>query len=103
VPDLRNSRVIDVVRRLEWLRHEVVIHDPLADAAEARHEYGVELAGDALTGPYDVVIGAVSHSDYAAMPADRLAALLKPDGLLADLKGMWRDVATPESVRRWTL
>lgn len=103
VPDLRNSRVIDVVRRLEWLRHEVVIHDPLADAAEARHEYGVELAGDALSGSYDVVIGAVSHSDYAAMPADRLAALLKPDGLLADLKGMWRDVATPESVRRWTL
>lgn len=102
VPDLRNSRVIDVVRRLEWLRHEVVIHDPLADPAEARHEYGVDLAADALDGRYDVVIGAVSHGDYAALPADRLAALVKPDGLVADLKGMWGGLDL-SGVRRWTL
>lgn len=103
VPDLRNSRVIDVVRRLEWLRHEVVIHDPLADPAEARHEYGVELADDALAGSYDVVIGAVSHADYAGLAAPTLNALVKDGGLLADLKGMWSKVELPASVRRWTL
>jgi UDP-N-acetyl-D-galactosamine dehydrogenase len=103
VPDLRNSRVIDVVRRLEWLRHEVVIHDPLADPAEARHEYGVELAGGALDERYDVVIGTVSHADYAQIPADRLAGLVKQDGLVADLKGMWSKLDLPAHVRRWSL
>lgn len=103
VPDLRNSRVIDVVRRLEWLRHEVVIHDPMADPAEARHEYGVDLAGDALDGRYDVVIGAVSHADYAGLRADRLAGLVGEGGLVADLKGMWGGVELPAHVRRWSL
>ena len=103
VPDLRNSRVIDVVRRLEWLRHEVVIHDPLADPAEARHEYGVELAADALTGSYDVVIGAVSHADYVDLSSKMLAGLVKEGGLLADLKGMWRTTDLPGDLRRWTL
>ncbi|WP_156397133.1 MULTISPECIES: nucleotide sugar dehydrogenase [unclassified Sphingomonas] len=103
VPDLRNSRVIDVVRRLEWLRHEVVIHDPLADPVEARHEYGVDLAGDALDTRYDVVIGAVSHADYAGIAADRLAGLVKEDGLVADLKGMWSKLDLPAHVRRWSL
>jgi UDP-N-acetyl-D-galactosamine dehydrogenase len=103
VPDLRNSRVIDVVRRLEWLRHEVVIHDPLADPTEARHEYGVELAADALTGSYDVVIGAVSHADYVGLSSKTLAGLVKEGGLLADLKGMWRTTDLPGNLRRWTL
>jgi UDP-N-acetyl-D-galactosamine dehydrogenase len=103
VPDLRNSRVIDVVRRLQWLRHEVVIHDPLADPAEARHEYGVDLAGNALQQRYDVVIGAVSHADYARMPADRLAALVGEGGLVADLKGMWGGLDLPAPIKRWSL
>lgn len=104
VPDLRNSRVIDVVRRLEWLRHEVVIHDPLADAAEAHHEYGVTLDAKALEGRYDVVIGAVSHEDYAGLPVDRLAGMLNDGGLLADLKGMWRGLdLDAAAIRNWTL
>ncbi|MET0373011.1 MAG: nucleotide sugar dehydrogenase [Rhizorhabdus sp.] len=103
VPDLRNSRVIDVVRRLEWLRHEVVIHDPLADPAEARHEYGVELDGDALGKQFDVVIGAVSHADYAGLPADTLAGLVRDGGLVADLKGMWGGLDLPTTVKRWSL
>jgi len=103
VPDLRNSRVIDVVRRLEWLRHEVVIHDPLADPAEAEHEYGVTLAGDALDGRYDVVVGAVSHAAYAGLPAATLAGLVNDGGLVADLKGMWSGLDLPEPVRRWSL
>ena len=104
VPDLRNSRVIDVIRRLEWLRHEVVIHDPLADPAEAHHEYGVTLAPDALSGRYDAVIGAVSHADYANLPAERLSGMLNDGGLLADLKGMWRGLDLEAGgMRSWTL
>lgn len=103
VPDLRNSRVIDVVRRLEWLRHEVVIHDPHADPAEAHHEYGVDLAGAALDDRYDVVIGAVSHKDFAQISADRLAGLVKEGGLVADLKGMWSKLDLPAPIKRWSL
>lgn len=103
VPDLRNSRVIDVVGRLEWLRHEVVIHDPLADPAEARHEYGVELAGDALEGRYDVVIGAVSHTHYAGLSAAALSGLVSEGGLVADLKGMWSGLDLAGHIRRWSL
>ncbi len=103
VPDLRNSRVIDVVRRLEWLRHEVVIHDPLADPAEAKHEYGIDLASGALDGQYDVVVGAVSHAAYAGLSADVLGGLVRDGGLVADLKGMWSGLELPGSARRWSL
>ena len=102
VPDLRNSRVIDVVRRLEWLRHEVVIHDPLADPAEAKHEYGVDLAA-ALGGGFDAVVGAVSHADYAGLSASEVAGLVRDGGLVADLKGMWSGLDLPGTVRRWSL
>jgi len=103
VPDLRNSRVIDVVRRLEWLRHEVIIHDPLADPAEAAHEYDVAIAGDALDGQYDVVVGAVSHAAYADMSADAIGGMVREGGLVADLKGMWTGRELPGAIRRWSL
>ena len=102
VPDLRNSRVIDVVRRLEWLRHEVVIHDPLADPAEAKHEYGVDLA-TTLGGGFDAVVGAVSHADYAGLSVGEVTGLVREGGLVADLKGMWSGLDLPDTVRRWSL
>jgi UDP-N-acetyl-D-glucosamine/UDP-N-acetyl-D-galactosamine dehydrogenase len=102
VPDLRNSKVIDVIRRLEALGHEVVVHDPLADAAEARHEYRLELAADALAGRYDLVLLAVPHEAYAALGDEQVAGLVAEDGLLADLKNLYAGRALP-GVRRWTL
>jgi UDP-N-acetyl-D-galactosamine dehydrogenase len=102
VPDLRNSRVIDVVRRLEALGHEVSVHDPLADAGEARHEYGVELAADALDRKYDLVLVAVPHAAYAELDDARLAGLVAEGGLFADLKNLYAGRDLP-GVRRWTL
>ena len=101
VPDLRNSRVIDVIRRLEALGHEVVVHDPLADPAEARHEYGIAPAGDALDGRYDLVVVAVPHEAYGALADEAVAGLVAEGGLLADLKNLYGGRALP--VRRWTL
>ncbi len=102
VPDLRNSRTMDVIRRLTWLGHAVEVADPLADPAEVRHEYGLELADlDGRT--YDLVIGAVPHESYRAMTAEQLQGLLAEDGTLADLKGMWRSIALDPKVDRWTL
>ena len=103
VPDLRNSRVIDVIRRLEALGHRVTVHDPLADAAEAMHEYGVELATNGLSGRYDMVVVAVPHAAYGALPDEIVAGLVAEDGLLADLKNLYAARALRDGVERWTL
>jgi UDP-N-acetyl-D-galactosamine dehydrogenase len=103
VPDLRNSKVIDVIRRLEALGHRVTVHDPRADPAEARHEYDVALDGDALDRRYDLVVAAVPHAEYRALPADRIRDLVGDGGCVADLKGIWRRLDLGAGVRRWTL
>ena len=102
VPDLRNSRVIDVVARLRALGHEVTVHDPLTDAAESRRAYGLDLDSEALGRRYDVVLVAVPHQAYARLRDDQVAALVADGGLLADLKNLYRDRALP-GLRRWTL
>jgi UDP-N-acetyl-D-galactosamine dehydrogenase len=102
VPDLRNSKVVDLVARLRELGHRVDVHDACADAAEARHEYGLELLAslDGAAG-YDCVVGAVPHEAYARLDAAALAKLLKPGGLVADIKGMWRGLPASAAFRLW--
>ncbi|MGH6717978.1 MAG: nucleotide sugar dehydrogenase, partial [Alphaproteobacteria bacterium] len=104
VPDLRNTRVIDVVTTLRGRGHVVDVHDPLADPAEARLLYGITLLPglDAARG-YAAVVGAVAHAPYRALDGRAIAALVEPGGLIADVKGMWRRVALPDGVRRWQL
>lgn len=103
VPDLRNSRVIDVISRLQWLGHEVLVADPLADAAEARHEYGLELVDPATLGQSaDLVLGAVAHDEYRGWTAKDVAGLLAPSGQVADLKRLWQWDEQP-SFEMWTL
>jgi UDP-N-acetyl-D-galactosamine dehydrogenase len=102
VPDLRNSKVIDVIRRLAELGHQVTVHDPLGDAAEAAHEYGVEPSPDALDRGYDLVVVAVPHSVYGEIDDAGVAGLVAEGGLLADLKNLYAGRALP-GVERWTL
>jgi UDP-N-acetyl-D-galactosamine dehydrogenase len=103
VPDLRNSRVIDVIRRLQELGHEVTVHEPMADAAEARHEYDVELPPDGLEKSYDLVVVAVPHAVYNELSDEKIGGLLKKGGLLADLKNLFKDRPLPATAERWTL
>jgi UDP-N-acetyl-D-galactosamine dehydrogenase len=103
VPDLRNSRVIDVIRRLGELGHSVTVNDPLADPAEALHEYDVALSADGLDQSYDLVVVAVPHAAYGELPDERIAGLVAEGGLLADLKNLFKDRPLPTSVERWTL
>ena len=102
VPDLRNSRTFDLVRRLQWLGHEVEVADPVASADEIERDHGLK-----VTEPdgrsYDLVIGAVAHRAYRDLPDERLAALVAPGGTLADLKGMWRGRTLDPGLDRWTL
>lgn len=99
VPDLRNSRVIDVIRGLKALGHSVTVHDPRADTAEAQHEYGIALDADALSRRYDLVLAAVAHDEYVGLTDDAVAALVAEGGLVADLKGIWRG----RGIARWSL
>ena len=102
VPDLRNSKVIDVIRGLEAWGHEVLVHDPMADRGEARHEYGVDLL-PSLDGLADLdgVVAAVPHADYAGFDVARLAALTRPGAVIADIKGVWRHLDLPGDRVRW--
>ena len=104
VPDLRNSKVADLVADLAQRGLEVAVHDPLADAGEAAVLYGIELLGELPTdGGYDAIVGAVAHDAYRAFTAADFARLAAPGALVADIKGMWRDTALPEGLRRWQL
>jgi UDP-N-acetyl-D-glucosamine/UDP-N-acetyl-D-galactosamine dehydrogenase len=102
VPDLRNSRCFDLVRRLQWLGHDVEVADPIASPEEIEREHGLKVTRpDGRT--YDLVVGAVAHRDYRELADDRLAALVTPGGTLADLKGMWRERRLDPGLDRWTL
>jgi UDP-N-acetyl-D-glucosamine/UDP-N-acetyl-D-galactosamine dehydrogenase len=85
-PDIRNSKVIDVVRELESFGARVHIHDPLAEAAECEHEYGKTLTPwDALPRAL-AVVAAVAHREYAEMGIPAIATKLCPGGVFADVK-----------------
>ena len=103
VPDLRNSRVIDVIERLEELGHEVTVHDALAAPTQAEHEYGVTLSADALARRYDVVLVAVPHAAYGALGDAQLTGMIAEGGLLADLKNLYGGRRLTGQFERWTL
>jgi UDP-N-acetyl-D-glucosamine/UDP-N-acetyl-D-galactosamine dehydrogenase len=103
VPDLRNSKVVDVINALTALGHQVSVHDPLADTAEAQHEYGLEIDPAALERRYDAVVGAVSHTEYRALSETQLNGLIAEGGLLADLKKMWPGTALADGKAYWSL
>jgi UDP-N-acetyl-D-galactosamine dehydrogenase len=85
-PDIRNTRVIDMVREFESYDAKVDVHDPWADAAEARHEYGIDLVPDLREGHYDAVIIAVAHEQFRELGAARIRALGKAESVLFDVK-----------------
>ncbi|HVF65619.1 MAG TPA: nucleotide sugar dehydrogenase [Casimicrobiaceae bacterium] len=84
--DLRNSRVIDVIRELKSYGANVFVHDPVADAGEARHEYGIELVAWDRLPVADAIVAAVAHRELASLPAAEIAAKLAPGGIYADVK-----------------
>lgn len=101
VPDIRNSKVADLVQSLSTMGHKVTVHDPHADNEESLHEYGLELDTAALDGQFELVVLAVPHQAYKAIGLDRLASLVKPGGVFADLKNCFPDVQVPMHVGRY--
>ncbi|MCR6701126.1 MAG: nucleotide sugar dehydrogenase [Dokdonella sp.] len=85
-PDLRNTRVIDVVAELQSYNANVEVYDPWVSAEEARHEYGLDLVPDLVDGRYDAIILAVAHRQFAELGVERIRALGKADCVLFDVK-----------------
>jgi len=85
-PDLRNTRVVDVVGELEEFGVQVDVYDPWVDAAEAQHEYGITPVAEPEAGAYDGMVLAVAHNEFRDMGADALRAFGKQEHVLYDLK-----------------
>ncbi|MEL6924727.1 MAG: nucleotide sugar dehydrogenase [Bacteroidota bacterium] len=87
VADIRNSKVVDLIRELKDFSLNLDITDPHADAAEVAHEYGLELK-PAAEGPYDCVLVSVGHQEYLDLDLDYFRKMLKPEGIIIDLKAV---------------
>jgi UDP-N-acetyl-D-galactosamine dehydrogenase len=104
VPDLRNTKVVDLMDELKKQGFEISVHDPYADPAEAQKFYGIELL-TSLDGlePYDMILGAVPHKEYRALSQDQLQRLTTDEGCIADLKAMWRNLTLEGQRKYWSL
>ena len=85
-PDLRNTRVVDIIHEFQSYNARVDVYDPWVEGAEARHEYGITPIAEPKVGHYDAIILAVAHDQFAAMSPAQIRALGKPGCVLFDVK-----------------
>ena len=88
-PDIRNSKVIDVVRELNKYGAHVDVHDPWADAEDFRHEYGLQLSRSLSKGIYDAVIVAVAHQKFKELGTTAIRKLCRKNHVLYDIKHLF--------------
>jgi UDP-N-acetyl-D-glucosamine/UDP-N-acetyl-D-galactosamine dehydrogenase len=104
VGDIRNTKVIDIVRELSAYGIAVQVADPLADPEECRHEYGLELTPFGALAPADAVILAVAHPAYRELGWPDIAALLKPGAsLVMDVKAVLDRSTRPDGIDLWRM
>ncbi|WP_445636756.1 UDP-N-acetyl-D-galactosamine dehydrogenase [Nostoc sp. DSM 114161] len=103
VPDIRNSRIPDVVKELQQFGIEPLLHDPLVDPDEAQQEYGIDLVDWHNLSDLDGLILAVSHQAYLNMPCEQLLKCLRPGGVLMDIKSIFSQTTIPSHIHYWSL
>ncbi len=104
VPDIRNSKVIDVINEMKSYGCKVYVHDPIADSAECHHEYGIELTKWEDLPQAAAMVMAVSHSHYKSLPVASLCEKLVPGAVITDIKSMLnRDAIEKLGFRLWRL
>lgn len=103
VPDIRNSRVPTILAELQSYRVQCLVHDPMADADAARHEYGVELSPIEAFQGLDAVVFAVPHQAYLANGPAWVASMLAPQGVVVDVKAALDRSALPPGSLYWSL
>jgi UDP-N-acetyl-D-galactosamine dehydrogenase len=103
-PDIRNSKVIDVVRELRSFGANVLVHDPIASSAECEHEYGVALTPWEELPRASAIVAAVTHTEYLAMGVEGLSDKLVPGGVFTDVKSAYDvDSLVASGARPWRL
>ncbi len=103
-PDLRNSKVVDIIRELHDYGTNVQVHDPLADPVEAKHEYGILLVAMEKLKPASAVVAAVAHRSYREMSIDTLNRLMNKNPVLIDVKCIFNsETLRKNGVRLWRL
>jgi UDP-N-acetyl-D-galactosamine dehydrogenase len=102
VPDLRNSRVPDIVAELREFGLDPLVHDPLAPAEAAEREYGIPLSDLAKFQELDALVLAVPHRDYLGPLRGQVLRAVVPGGVFVDVKSAFSPVETP-SLRYWSL
>ncbi len=85
-PDLRNTRVVDIIAELADFQAQVDVYDPWVDAAEAHHEYGITPIAAPKAGEYDAIVLAVGHAEFAKLGGEGVRALGKPTSVVYDVK-----------------
>jgi UDP-N-acetyl-D-galactosamine dehydrogenase len=105
VPDLRNTRVIDIINELKDYGTEVLVHDPLADPEEARRLYNIKLVSLNQIKDVDAVILAVAHRNYKAMGIQSIAGMCRKEHpILLDIKAVFsQETATSKKINYWRL
>jgi UDP-N-acetyl-D-galactosamine dehydrogenase len=89
-PDVRNTKIVDVVHELEKYGAKVDVYDPWADADEAEHEYGLRPVKKLRNGTYDAVVMGVAHDEFRKMGIRKVRALAKKQHVLYDIKYVFR-------------
>jgi len=103
-PDLRNSKVVDIIRELEDYGVSVQVSDPLADPAEAEHEYGIRLTPLQELKPAAAVILAVAHKEYRGLSVERLKGMMGSNPVLTDVKCVYPQSEVQQAgIRLWRL
>ncbi len=103
VSDLRNSKVVDLIAGLRARGHRVQVYDPLANPAEARDYYDIELLSELPATRFGALVPAVAHRQIAELSRAAILERLRPDGGIMDIKGIWRRHAWPDGVGYWLL
>ena len=103
VPDLRNSRVPDILSELRQFGVEPLVHDPLADTQEAEEEYGLNLTKWEEMRNLDGMVLAVAHQEYLDMPHEKLFGIIKPGGVVMDIKSVLDSTTLPGTASYWSL
>jgi len=102
VPDIRNSRVPDIIAEFAKFGIRTLVSDPLASHAEVHHEYGLDMDDDTTLNDLDALVLAVPHESYLAEPA-KLFARLRPGGAVIDVKSALHPDHVPAALKYWSL
>ncbi|HET6384471.1 MAG TPA: nucleotide sugar dehydrogenase [Armatimonadota bacterium] len=103
VPDIRNSRVPDIVSELRQFGVDPLVHDPLVDARRAHDAYGICLTDWEEMTELDCLVLAVGHRKFLQMPREKLLSQLRPDGVLMDVKSLLDPSEIPSTISYWSL